>query len=197
MQAKLLSFTPQIKDNVHEQYTTANGTFYRFNVTFSDGTNGTASSKSTTPSWVIGIEYTFEASTNNYGTNIRAMKKVEAPGGGGGYAPHPYDTEESKNIAYQVAMECTIQYMTFKIIPAPESDFCKVVHWLYEMLLPYTGERRTSIMSCSALKKTILIAQSEIVWQGLPKGKIEKLDHIKPIFDKIYQMILSNGSNLG
>ena len=81
-QSKLKSFSPVIREGVHSNYTNTYGTFYNFLVEFENGDSGSTSSKSTTPKWKIGDEYTYDVAEVNGYKNIKGMKPVNGFGGG-------------------------------------------------------------------------------------------------------------------
>lgn len=96
MQGKLLSISPKMKEGVQETYTGKNGLLYIHVVTMEiNGTPevGDANSKSTSPPWKTGDNYSFERAVNgaqgqfiHYSKleNLTNPKPAFVPGGGGG-----------------------------------------------------------------------------------------------------------------
>jgi len=76
MQAKLLKHEPTGRTWEGKDGTT----FYVHTVEFSDGTIAEANSISDTPNWVIGSEYSFDKTTNKYGTTVKGLKQVAGNG---------------------------------------------------------------------------------------------------------------------
>lgn len=104
MKAKIKDFRPIVNDNGdHMTFSTDKGTFYKFSIEFDDGTRGIANSKKDTPSWKIGVDYTFDKEEKNGFVNIRKLTEFKEEGSGytssnkGGYNKgNNYGTQEEQ-----------------------------------------------------------------------------------------------------
>lgn len=54
----LKGFNPKMNGTVHDSFESQHGTLYKFVLTFEDGTDADANSKSSSPTWKIGSEWT-------------------------------------------------------------------------------------------------------------------------------------------
>lgn len=82
MKAILKSFEPKLKDGNQETWDSQHGLMYKFTLTFDDGSNAVAQSKSTDPSWKEGDE--FDIVEKNGFKNAKKVQDNNYNGGNGG-----------------------------------------------------------------------------------------------------------------
>lgn len=109
------SFSPFIKDGIHQTFTGKSGTLYKFIVEFENGDTGEANSTKQIPSWIVGAEYTYTSETNQYGIRISGMKKADAApygGGGGGGSKWNQHPDKQKHMARQTSYKTSVEFFT-------------------------------------------------------------------------------------
>ncbi len=197
MKGKITEFKKKIVNNVHDSYTKDGTTYWKFIVTFDNGDSGTALSKSEAGNYTIGTEYTYESKENQtYGKQISGIKKVDGftPGGG----RPAYTPEEGKSISYQVAIEVATKYVEFRLLQPSESDYLKLIANIYKLLEPFCGERKTSILAQSAMKRAVDVAATNVQFEGMTKGHtVSIFADLATIFNLLYKNILTNGGTVG
>lgn len=192
--AKLVSFTPIMRNGEHSSWSRDNKSYYNFNVEFDNGDKGQASSTSTTPKWKIGDDYTYDIATNDKGyTNIRGMKSADFVPGGGYSKNNPND---NKNIAFNVSFDCAIKYAQWKtksnMPPIPNlRDIVKLAALFNTFLIPHIDDKQTFISACSAMKMAVAVAEGEIIYEGL--DTVKKVEDLITVFEFIFKNLTTNG----
>ena len=196
MKAKLTAFKPKYKNNSHEVFESQHGTLYKFILTFEGVGDVEGNAKTTSPKWDLNTEYTFDVREHEkYGKSISNLKKVDD--NRGSYTPAQFNKDEALNIAYQVALDCAIDYFANSLKEVNETDFKKVVKYIYTFLAQRCTDRKNSIMSQAAMKRAVKVMTAGGIKFTFPEGTstINKLEHLIHVYNIFFEMIETNGGN--
>ncbi len=122
-QSKLKSVAPTIINGVHSTFAGQKGILYKFTIEFENGDKGGANSTKPTPSWQVGLEYTYTKTQNGEYINFKDLKKVETTPfvGKGDYVYHLDKPEVVRAHDIQFAIKASLSYATKKMEIYPDS----------------------------------------------------------------------------
>lgn len=170
-QSILKSFVPKIGANGIESFPCSHGgVLYKFMMEWENGDVGECNSKSTTPVWRVGAEYTYDIETNQWGNKFKNLSKVkDAPQdaqqtGQQQNTSQPQQqvksSDEQRKINMQVAYEVSTniivksaetlppeytELLLKQIVENTATEFC---NWIMEM-------PQEAPMRCNALRRAL------------------------------------------